>query len=266
MPFLQTPTTTLYYDILEPDFTATSLPAASQVVLLIHGFAGTPESDFAGQLPHLRTRYRVLAPHLHGYGRSTQRTSYTVTYYREDVADMVALLDALSIDKVLVFGFSDGGIVGLLLAALHPQRVSALAILGAQPSINAQDVVSIRHWLLEVPLSEEWQAQLAQLHGEPYWRALPGMYVAAQEALVAAGGVLITQEELASIRCPALIMHGARDRVVPAHYSRQIHERVPGSHLLLLDAGHAAHLRCEEEYTTAVMDFFASRCPEGGNV
>ena len=92
------------------------------------------------------------------------------------------------------------------------------------------------------------------------------MYVAAQEALVAAGGVLITQEELASIRCPALIMHGVRDRVVPADYSRQIHERVPGSHLLLLDAGHAAHLRCEEEYTTAVMDFFANGYPEGGNV
>lgn len=266
MPFLQTPTTTLYYDILEPDFTVTSLPVDSPVVLLIHGFAGTPESDFAGQIPRLGTRYRVLAPHLHGYGRSTQRTSYTVTYYREDVADMIALLDALGIDKVLVLGFSDGGIVGLLLAALHPQRVSALAVLGAQPSIDAENVVSIRHWLLEIPLSEEWQAQLAQLHGEPYWRALPGMYVAAQEALVVAGGVLITQEELASIRCPALIMHGARDRVVPADYSRQIHERVPGSHLLLLDAGHAAHLRCEAEYTTAVMDFFAGRYPREGNV
>src|SRR6266699_1988855 len=259
MPLLQTRTTTLYYDIFEPDFTATSPPVDSQVVLLVHGFAGTPESDFSGQIPHLRTRYRVLAPHLHGHGRSTQRTRYTVNYYREDVADMVALLDALGVDKILVLGFSDGGIVGLLLAALHSRRVSALAVLGAQPSINAQNVAAIRHWLLEVPLSEEWQARLAQLHGEPYWRSLPGMYVAAQEALVAAGGVLITQEELASIRCPALIMHGARDRVVPADYSRLIHEHISASQLLFFDAGHAAHLRCEEEYTTAVMDFFASR-------
>lgn len=256
MPFLQTPTTTLYYDIFEPDFTATSPPVDSQVVLLIHGFAGTPESDFSGQIPHLRTRYRVLAPHLHGYGRSTQRTGYTVNYYREDVADMVTLLDALGVDRVLVLGFSDGGIVGLLLAALYSRHVSALAILGAQPSINAQNVAAIRHWLLEVPLAEEWQEQLAHLHGEPYWRSLPGMYVAAQEVLVAAGGVLITQEELASIRCPVLIMHGVRDRVVPADYSRLIHEHIPSSQLLLFDAGHAAHIRCEEEYTTAVVDFF----------
>src|SRR6266705_5054888 len=266
MPFLETPNTTMYYELLEPDSESIASAGPPPTVLLIHGFGGTPESDFKGQLPALRSYYRVIAPHLHGYGRSTRRSSYALSFYRDDAADMVTLLDTLNIDKVLVLGFSDGGVVGLLLAALHPQRVSALAILGAQPSINAQDVAAIRHWLLEVPLSEEWQTQLAQLHGELYWRALPGMYVAAQEALVAAGGVLITREEMASIRCPALIIHGARDRVVPADYSRQIHKRVPGSHLLLLDAGHAAHLGCEEEYTTAVMDFFANRYPEGGNV
>ncbi len=256
MPFLQTPNSNLYYDIFEPDFTTPTSLTDLQTVLLIHGFAGTPESDFAGQMPLLRDRYHVLAPHLHGYGRSTRRASYTVTYYREDVADMIALLDALRIDQVSVLGFSDGGIVGLLLAALYAQRVKAVAVLGAQPSINAQNVADIRHWLLEVPLSEEWQAQLAKLHGEPYWRSLPGMYVAAQEALVATGGVLITEEELASIRCPTLVMHGARDRVVPAGYSRLIHKYIAGSRLLLFDAGHAAHLRCEEEYTAAVMDFF----------
>jgi len=256
MPFLETPNATLYYDILEPDFTAPAHPSHLQTVLLIHGFAGTAESDFAGQIPHLRTRYRVLAPHLHGYGRSSQRSSYTTTYYREDVADLIVLLDALSIDQVLVLGFSDGGIVGLLLAALHLQRVKALAVLAAQPKINAQDVASIRHWLLERPLSEEWQAQLAELHGEPYWRSLPRIYVEAQESLVAVGGVLITEEELASIRCPTLVMHGVRDRVVPADYSRIIAERIPNSQLLLFDAGHAAHLRCEEAHSAAVMQFF----------
>ena len=88
------------------------------------------------------------------------------------------------------------------------------------------------------------------------------MYVAGQEALVAAGGVLITDEELASIRCPALIMHGVRDRVVPADYARMIAEHIPDSRLLLFDAGHAAHLRCEEEYTAAVMNFFME-CTSG---
>ena len=129
-------------------------------------------------------------------------------------------------------------------------------VTAAQPRVNAQNAAVIRHWLLEEPLSEDWQAQLAALHGEPYWRKLPTMYVEGQEALVAAGGVIITDEELASIRCPALIMHGKRDRVVPADYARVIAEPIPGSKLLLFDAAHAAHIRCEQEYTAAVMDFF----------
>jgi pimeloyl-ACP methyl ester carboxylesterase len=51
-------------------------------------------------------------------------------------------------------------------------------------------------------------------------------------------------------------MHGKRDRVVPADYARVIAQRIPGSELLLFDAGHAAHIRCEQEYTAEVIDFF----------
>ncbi len=256
MPFLDTPNTTMYYDIFEPNFT--TLPFASHVhtVLLIHGFGGTPGSDFGAQMPVLLGHFRVIAPHLHGYGRSTHRSRYALSFYRDDAADLVLLLDSLNIDKVLVLGFSDGGIVGLLLAALHPQRVLALAVMGAQPAINSQNVADIRHWLLEIPLAEDWQNELAKLHGEPYWRSLPRMYVEGQEALVAAGGVIITDEELASIHCPTLIMHGKRDRIVPADYARIISERIPNSQMLLFDAGHAAHLRCETEYTSAFMNFF----------
>ncbi len=256
MPFLTTPNTTMYYDVFEPNFT--TLPFSSQLhtVLLIHGFGGTPESDFAGQLPALLSHFRVIAPHLHGYGHSTHRSSYTLSFYRDDAADLGIILDSLNIDKALVLGFSDGGIVGLLLAALYPQRVQTLAVMGAQPTISAQNVAAIRHWLVETPLAEDWQKELAKLHGEPYWRSLPRMYVEGQEALVAAGGVIITQEELASIRCPAPIMHGKRDRLVPADYAHIISEHIPNSQLLLFDAGHAVHLRCEKEYTSAVMEFF----------
>src|ERR1700676_2266113 len=145
MPFLQTRNTTLYYETSRSDFTGDAL--RTQEVLLIHGFASTPENDFALSLPALRQHYPFLAPHLHGYGRSSPRTCYTTSYYRDDVADLVALLDALALEQVLVLGFSDGGIVSLLLAALYPQRVKALAVLGAQPTVSAQDVASFRHWL-----------------------------------------------------------------------------------------------------------------------
>jgi valacyclovir hydrolase len=245
----------MYYDIFESDFTATDNSTSQSHLLLIHGFGGTPESDFAGQLPILRQRYRVIAPHLHGYGRSTHRTAYTLTFYQEDAADLAALLDMLHLEKTLVVGFSDGGIVGLLLAAHYPRRVIALAVMGAQPTINTQNTAAIRHWLLEKPLPDDWQAELAALHGDPYWHALPSMYVEGQDALVAAGGVIISDQELARIRCPTLIMHGKRDRIVPADYATILHEKIAGSEMVLFDAGHAAHLRCEQEYTATVTDF-----------
>jgi valacyclovir hydrolase len=259
MPFLDTANTTMYYDIFEPNFTTMPLVSQENTLLLIHGFGGTPESDFGAQLPVLQSHFRVIAPHLHGYGRSTHRNSYKLSFYRDDANDLATLLDSLNVEKALVLGFSDGGIVGLLLAALYPQRVKALAVMGAQPEINAQNVAAIRHWLVETPLSEDWQKELAKLHGEPYWRLLPGMYVEGQEKLVAGGGIIITGEELASIRCPALIMHGKRDRVVPAGYAQMISECIPNAQILLFDAGHAAHLRCEKEYTSAIMEFFLNQ-------
>ena len=128
--------------------------------------------------------------------------------------------------------------------------------MGAQPTINAQNVAAIRHWLIETPLPEDWQKELAKLHGDPYWRSLPSMYVEGQEKLVNAGGVIITDEELASIRCPALIMHGKRDRIVPVDYASIISKRIPNAQILLFDAGHAAHLRYEKEYTSSIVKFF----------
>lgn len=253
MPVIATSHSMLYYDFLGQEITP--IPP-NETVLLLHGFAGTAETDFAAQLPSLTRQYTVLAPHLHGYGRSSHRQSYSTQYYREDVADMIALLDALALSHVYVLAFSDGAIVGLLLAALHPQRVRALAALGGQATINEQDVAGIRYWLLERPLAEAWQAELAQLHGVDYWRSLPEMYVTVQQQLVLEGGVLLSDEELAAIRCPTLIMHGSRDRIVPVAYARTLHQKISGSRLLLFDAGHAAHLKCEKEYTETVMAFF----------
>ncbi len=258
MAYFRAPHATLYYDIFSADITKESAaPVPRDAVLLLHGFLGTPTSDFAAQLPRLRREYTVLAPHLHGYGLSSHRTEYNLAYYREDVEDLIALLDALALDGVNVLAFSDGSIVALLLAALHPIRIKALAVLGAQASVDEQDAVGLRQWLLEKPLAEDWQRELTQLHGDPYWRSLLPLFVEGQEKLVQAGGVLITTQELAAIQCPVLLMHGKRDRVVRAEYSTVLHQHIPHSQLVLFDAGHPAHVKYEREFTEMVMRFFA---------
>lgn len=255
MSFLELKHTSLYYDFVPSNITQ---EAIGQPLLLLHGFLGTPTSDFAAQIPHLLREYTIIAPHLHGHGHSSHRTAYTTAYYREDVADIIALLDTLALERVLVLGFSDGAIVGLLLAALHPERVIALAVHGAQAVITERDTAAIRAWLLEKPLSLAWQEQLTLLHGSPYWQSLLPLYVDIQEQMVAEGSILISNEELAHVRCPTLIMHGIRDRVVAVEYASMLSQYIPGAQLRLFDAGHALHLRYADEYTTTVMIFFAS--------
>src|SRR5207244_12072159 len=118
MPFLNTSNTTMYYDIFEPNFTKLSFSSQVNTILLIHGFGGTPESDFGAQLPVLQSHFRVIAPHLHGYGRSMHRNSYNLSFYRDDANDLATLLDLLNIDKVLVLGLSYVGSIGLLFQSL----------------------------------------------------------------------------------------------------------------------------------------------------
>src|SRR2546429_3302902 len=150
MPFLNTSNTTMYYDIFEPNFTKLSFSSQVNTILLIHGFGGTPESDFGAQLPALHSHFRVIAPHLHGYGSSTHRNSYALSFYRDDANDLATLLDSLNIEKVLVLGFSDGGIVGLLFAALYPQRVLALVVFQAEAGIRDVAVTGVQTCALPI--------------------------------------------------------------------------------------------------------------------
>ncbi|MBV9614405.1 MAG: hypothetical protein JO031_03010, partial [Ktedonobacteraceae bacterium] len=56
---MELPRTSLYYDLFPSDITAT---ASARPLLLLHGFLGTPASDFALQIPSLSQEYTILAP------------------------------------------------------------------------------------------------------------------------------------------------------------------------------------------------------------
>ena len=92
-------------------------------VLLLHGFPDTHQV-WRKQVGVLATAgYRVLAPDLRGYGRTDAPGGvydYTLDKLRSDV---LALLDALKIDRVFLVGHDWGSLIGWQLATLAPQRV-----------------------------------------------------------------------------------------------------------------------------------------------
>jgi len=80
-------------------------------------------------------------------------------------------------------------------------------------------------------------------------------YVDGQAALFEAGGNLY-RERLAEIRCPALVLHGALDPLVPAFHAQAIHLGIAGSQLHIFPQGkHNIHQRYADDFNALVHAF-----------
>jgi pimeloyl-ACP methyl ester carboxylesterase len=98
-------------------------------VLLVHGF---PDSSYLWrhQVEALTAAgLRTVAPDMRGFGASDKPTDVDDYRLTRAVADLVAILDALGIDKATVVGHDWGAAVAWIAAALHPDRVERLVAL-----------------------------------------------------------------------------------------------------------------------------------------
>lgn len=95
-------------------------------VVLLHGHA-YDRSMWDGQVATLTEQaWRVIAPDLRGFGES--QVTEGIVYTEEFAADIVALLDELGLETVILLGFSMSGQVAMQIAASYPERVGALII------------------------------------------------------------------------------------------------------------------------------------------
>ncbi|OED12990.1 alpha/beta fold hydrolase [Burkholderia sp. A2] len=103
-------------------------PKQGPVVFLLHGWPYDIYS-YADVAPLLvAAGYRVIVPYLRGYGSTTFRSADTVRNGQQAVTavDIVALMDALKIDRAIFGGYDWGARTTDVIAALWPQRVKAL--------------------------------------------------------------------------------------------------------------------------------------------
>lgn len=104
---------------------------AGPPVLMLHG--GGPGasglSNYARNIDALATRFRVLVPDLPGYGGSSKGVN-SEDPFGDLAAAMLALLDALGIDRAHVVGNSLGGACALRMALEQPGRVDRLVLMG----------------------------------------------------------------------------------------------------------------------------------------
>src|SRR5690348_1591039 len=106
------------------------------VVLLLHGF---PDSShlWRKQIPALRAAgYRVIAPDLRGFGKSSRPVGVEHYAMPNLVGDVVGLLDGLGIDRAHLVGHDWGAALAWASAAILPQRTLSLtAISVGHPAV-----------------------------------------------------------------------------------------------------------------------------------
>jgi pimeloyl-ACP methyl ester carboxylesterase len=97
-------------------------------LLLLHGGFGS-NAPWASQVPAFAQHYRVVAPERRAHGH-TPDIEGPITY--EDMTtDTVSFIETMGLGPVYILGWSDGGMIGTLLAARRPDLVRKLIVYGA---------------------------------------------------------------------------------------------------------------------------------------
>jgi pimeloyl-ACP methyl ester carboxylesterase len=143
------------------------VPGGDPPIVLLHGLSANAY-EFGGLLTAgLSPTFRVIAPDLRGRGQSDKPAG---GYSMEDHArDIIALLDALKLEQVVLGGHSFGAYLGIYLAAHYPARVSRLIVIDAALTLNPNVGAMLKPSLDRLTrVSPSVQAYLEELRKAPY--------------------------------------------------------------------------------------------------
>jgi len=238
MPFAHSPGARIWWE----------QSGAGDPVLLIMGHA-YGAGMWHRTVPELAASYRVIRFDNRGVGRSSDPPGpYPVPLM---AGDALAVLDAAGAASAHVYGVSLGGAIALQLALDHPGRVRSL-ILGCTAAsaggVPRGPVLTRARSLLPAAALNRMAWKLLYGPGTPASRRAEDQQILRRTRcsgrgrrgqLTGAAGFDVTGR-LTEIGIPALVMHGARDRIVPAASARRLADGIAGARLVIFpDAGHA---------------------------
>lgn len=252
-----------------------------QPLLLLHGFTGSSRTWQPIVSPLLATgAWQLVAPDLLGHG-STDAPSDPARYAAtEQAADVLALLDALGLDRAVVLGYSMGGRLALHLATTTPQRCRALVLESTSPGLADPTERATRQATderLALAIEERGLAWFVA-----YWEQQP--LFASQQRLphairerhraerlaqrphglanslrgFGAGVMPSLWDALPRLDLPVLVITGALDERYLT-IGRAMVRRLPHAALAVVPAaGHTVHLEQPAAFTAILLDFLAN--------
>lgn len=183
-------------------------------ILLLHG-NGESHKIFSVLVNQLKDNFTVYALDSRDHGQSSKTPDLS---YERMTEDTVQFILSLGLQKPLLYGFSDGGIIGLMLASKYPDLISRLVVSGANTNPNAMR----RGWglLFKVIYFFTRDRKFRLMLTEPH----------------------ITAEQLQKIKIPVLVLAGEKD-IIKEEDTRFISANIPGGKLKILKKeNHASYV------------------------
>jgi valacyclovir hydrolase len=245
-------TSRIYYEVSGNGDPVLLLPGVTESITL-----------HAALRDRLSRRYRVIAADLPGSGRSEpQPRRYAASYYEDDGRAFAALLMAVADKPAHVVGFSDGGEVALLIAALSPPLARSVITWGASGFISdpGGQIRESFHNVIDQPSPQvmDYRSYLIDAYGEGNARAITQGFAAGLTAIIEEAGGDISRSKAGEISCPVLLIAGENDRFAPRALLDELASRIVRAETVEVPgAGHAVHKDRPEWFQDTVLDWLA---------
>lgn len=220
-------------------------------VVLLHGSPGSWGS-FSALAPRLASAgYFIIAPDLPGFGDSDKDLPDLSA--RSHARTVLAMLDAMHLERAHVVGWSNGGAVALQTADLAPQRVASLTLMA---SVGVPQTEGSGSYFFE---HAKYKLGLA-LHASLRWLT-PHFGLLHREDVAWLRNFDDTDlrtinEIMPRTHTPTLILHGRHDFLTPAWGAELHHRLMPESRLVMLDASHFIPFMQADEASTVLLEHF----------
>lgn len=245
-------------------------------LLLLHAFPVDSRMWNPVRSP-LSARLRLITPDQRGLGRSPLPETDREPSLEDAARDVVALLDKLELDKVVLGGCSMGGYLTMAVLRQAPERVGGLVLIDTKMTADAPEAVENRH-RVAVRATEEgvrgWLAgsMLPNLVAERTRTSRPDVVETLRELIDSQppAGVAWAQRAMAvrpdsadvltASRVPALVVVGEEDGLTPPDAARAMADALPDAELVVLSgAGHMAPLEEPHALAEAILRWWDAR-------
>ncbi|OLC44340.1 MAG: hypothetical protein AUH43_18910 [Acidobacteria bacterium 13_1_40CM_65_14] len=251
-------------------------------IVFLHGGWGYEIYPFDRQIETLGSRHRIVIPDRSGYGGSGSLRVLPTDFHRRAMEETRAVIDALGIERPVLWGHSDGAIIALLLGLAAPDRIAGAIVEATHYDKYKPSSRAFFEGIIANPqaLGGGVASVMAREHGDR-WPQIIDMHsrtwlrIAEQ---VASPAEDFYDGRLGDLTVPVLVVHGARDpRTEPGELDalrmalagagpRVDLERTQGSapttrFVILPEGGHSPHSEgaTANEVTRVAQEFIEAR-------